>query len=276
MSHEQAITHHYTRGDLVEDIRTALAKIGKDVDHLTVDDLAPVDEFHVGGRQASNDFFPQLPLHDQCHVLDLGCGIGGPARFMAERFGARVTGIDLTPEFIEAGQVLNGWVGLLEQVTLMRGSAVEPEFDDAHFDVATLVHVGMNIQDKALMFSEVARVLRPGGVFGIYDVMRIGEGELDYPVPWATQSATSFLQSVEDYKRMLQAAGFEVTAERNRRDFALVFFEEMRKRIYETGNMSPLGIHILMGETATRKIKNMVANINSGRIAPVELIARKL
>lgn len=267
------VSTHYTHGHLLEAIEAALAAMGKSSDALTVDDLAPVDEFHIGGRTASVDFLDQLTLSPDRHVLDVGCGLGGASRFAASRYGCRVTGIDLTGEFIDTGRVLSGWVGLDERITLQQGSALSMPFGDAAFDAAFMLHVGMNIEDKARLFTEVRRVLRAKATFGIYDVMRTGEGELSYPVPWAAGAATNALATPDRYKADLQAAGFRIVTERNRRDFALEFFDQLRARTQAAGGPPPLGLHILMGHTTPDKVQNMIANISAGLIAPVELIA---
>ncbi len=148
-------------------------------------------------------------------------------------------------------------------------------FADGSFDGAYMLHVGMNIEDKEKLASEVARILRPGCLFGIYDVMRTGPGDLAYPVPWATNPDLSAVAEPERYKKALQAAGFAVTAERNRREFAMAFFAELRAKTAAAGGPAPLGLHLLMGKSAPEKVANMVDNISKGRIAPVELIARK-
>src|SRR5262245_25083872 len=269
------VSGHYTHGALSEAIRAGIASLGKTLDTVTADDLAPVDEFHIGGRKASEDFLGQLGLTAEKHVLDVGCGLGGAARFVAGRYGSRVTGIDLTNEYIETGNALCKWVGLDERISLHQGSALAMPFADSSFDGAYMLHVGMNIVDKGTLALEVARVLRPGSLFGIYDVMRTGPGELAYPVPWATSPDLSAVAEPEGYKEALQAAGFAVTAERNRRDFALAFFAELRAKTAAAGGPPPLGLHLLMGKSTLEKVQNMTDNISKGRIAPVELIARR-
>jgi len=236
---------------------------------------APVDEFHIGGRQASEDFLSQLDLTLEKQVLDVGCGLGGAARFAASRYGCHVTGIDLTPEYIETAKAVCAWVGLDNRISLRQGSALAMPFADGTFDCAYMLHVGMNIDDKEKLFSEVSRVLRPHSLFGIYDVMRIGDDELTYPVPWATTSETSAVAKPTQYHQALEKAGFAVTAEHNRRDFALAFFDQLRARTAAAGGPPPLGLHILMGRNTPDKVQNMIANVSNGRIAPVELIARK-
>lgn len=275
MPTQHDVSTHYTHGNLTSAIRGGIEALGKAVDTITVDDLAPVDEFHIGGRVASVHFLDQLDLTAEKRVLDLGCGLGGAARFVASHYRSGVDGIDLTPEYVETGGVLCGWVGLQDRVHLHRGSALSMPFADGTFDGAYMMHVGMNIEDKAMLCSEVSRVLRPGARFGIYDVMKTGDGELTYPVPWATTAATSFVVEPAKYRKALEAAGFSVEAELNRRDFALAFFEQLRARTMAAGGPPPLGLHVLMGRNAPDKIQNMIRNIAEGRIAPVELIARK-
>ncbi len=275
MPAQQEIAAHYTHGNLTAAIRDGIEKLGKTIDSVTVDDLAPVDEFHIGGRQASEHFLDQLELTPEKHVLDIGCGLGGPARFVANRYRCRVDGIDLTAEYVVTGQAICKWVGLQDRISLHRGSALSLPFADRNFDGAYMLHVGMNIEDKAKLASEVGRVLRPGALFGIYDVMKTGPGELTFPVPWATTASSSAVAEPGQYRSALQAAGFAVIAEHNRRDFALTFFEQLRARTLAAGGPPPLGLQILMGGNAPDKIQNMSRNISEGLIAPVEMIARK-
>jgi cyclopropane fatty-acyl-phospholipid synthase-like methyltransferase len=272
---EDAVSAHYTHGTLLAALEAALAKIGKTPETVTVDDLAPADEFHTGGRQASEAFLDQLGLSKTDHLLDVGCGLGGTSRFAASRYGARVTGIDLTGEFVETGKALCRWVGLADRVALHQGSALAMPFESEAFDGGYMMHVGMNIADKAGLFREVHRVLRPGAVFGVYDVMRFKDGALSFPVPWAETAATSAVAPPAAYRRALEDAGFAIEGERNRRDYALAFFEEMTARAKAAGGPPPLGIHVLMGPSTPGKIGNVIENIASGRVAPVEIIARK-
>jgi ubiquinone/menaquinone biosynthesis C-methylase UbiE len=275
MPTQQDISKHYTQGNLVAAIRVGIESLGKSINSISIDDLAPVDEYHIGGRQASEDFLSQLDLTPEKQVLDVGCGLGGAARFAASRYRCQVTGIDLTPEFIETGKVLCAWVKLDGRVSLRLGSALEMPFADRTFDCAYMLHVGMNIEDKAKLCSEVSRVLRPNSLFGIYDVMRIGDGELTYPVHWAMTAASSAVANPAQYREALEKAGFAVIAERNRRDFALAQYDQLRTRTATVGGPPPLGLHILMGNNTSDYVRNMIENVSTGRIAPVELIARK-
>jgi ubiquinone/menaquinone biosynthesis C-methylase UbiE len=276
MAAQTDVSKHYTHGGLTEAIRAGVVSLGKTAGNVTVDDLAPVDEFHIGGRRASEEFLDQLGFSAQMHVLDVGCGLGGAARFVASRYGSRVTGIDLTAEYVETGNALCKWVRLDPLISLQQGSALSMPFAEGNFDGAYMLHVGMNIEDKEKLAAEVARVLRPGSLFGIYDVMRTGPGKLAFPVPWAATADLSAVAEPERYKKALQRAGFAVIAERNRRDFALGFFADLRAKTAAAGGPPPLGLHVLMGKSTPEKVQNMIDNISKGRIAPVEVIARKL
>lgn len=272
MSVECEVSDHYAHGALIAAIEAALGASGIERDAVTVADLAPVDEFHIGGRAATEELARQLALAQSDRVLDIGSGLGGAARFLAHEYGCTVTGIDLTAEFVATARTLSGWVGLGDRTAFEHASALAMPFADAAFDAATLLHVGMNIEAKADLFAEIARVLAPGGRLGVYDVMRNGDGEMSYPVPWAATGATSFLATPDQYKEALGSAGLDLVDERNRRDWAVEFFRGLRAK---ADGPPPLGTHIVMGETAGLKVKNMLDNVTAGILAPVEMIARK-
>lgn len=275
MTYAEKISTHYRHTSLLPAIRAGLEKQGINPENASVEDLGPVDEFHIGGRAASEHFLDQLEITPSQNLLDIGCGLGGSARFAAKTYGARVAGVDLTPEYIEAGQVLCNWVGLSDQIELKQGSALSLPYQDASFDGAYMMHVGMNIEDKQTLFSEVFRVLKPGAKFGIYDIMKTNDEELVYPVPWATTSETSWVAGPDQYRHALENNGFRIAAENNRRDFAMSFFKKMKEAGIAAGGPPPLGLHVLMQQTTAEKIPNMVANLAENRIAPIEMIAVK-
>lgn len=273
MEIERAVARHYAHGSLEETILNALADAGKDVNRLTPKDLAPVDEFHIGGRQATLAFAQAFGVRPGMRLLDVGCGLGGAARYFAHEHGCHVSGIDLSGEYVAVANALAARVGLDKQVSCQQGSALELPFAEGGFDGAYMFHVGMNIEDKSRLFREVRRIMTASGVFGIYDVMRIADGDLSYPVPWASGPESSFVADAASYRRLLVAEGFEVLKERDRRDFALEVFAQMRARGAAAGP-GPLGLHIVMGASAAQKIRNMIGDISSGLIAPTELICR--
>ncbi|MEM6463184.1 MAG: methyltransferase domain-containing protein [Pseudomonadota bacterium] len=274
MSSEK-IAAHYHHGRLLAAIRSGLEKQGIKPENASVEDLGPVDEFHIGGRLASAHFLGQLAISNSQKMLDIGCGLGGGARFVAMTYGATVVGIDLTPEYVETGQVLCDWVGLGDRVDLILGSALSLPFADEEFDGAYMMHVGMNIEDKPALFAEVFRVLKPGARYGIYNIMRTGSEPLVYPVPWATASETCWISERGDYRQALEAAGFGLVTEDDRRDFALDFFEKLKAANAAGDGPPPLGLHVLMQQSTAEKIPNMIANLAANRISPVEMIAVK-
>lgn len=259
------MAEHYTRGGLEASLLDALAAAGKDPDQLTVEDLAPLDEFHVGGREATREVAARLGLRSGLEVLDVGCGIGGPARFIAQHFACNLTGIDLTEEYATVARKLTARVGLAERARFCCGSAVTLPFRSAGFDRAYMLHVGMNIADKAAVFAEVRRVLKPGCLFAVYDVVRDGPGEVTFPVPWASTPAISFLSPLSAYHEALDAAGFELLGERNRRDFAIEFFQRP----------AAAGLRPVMGRSAAEKVANVARAIADRIVYPVEIIARR-
>ncbi len=268
---EQRVEAHYTTSELLERILDAVEQGGGDRDALQPADLKPVDEFHTGGLQATTALLDQLTLQPSARVLDIGCGVGGTARLLAERFGVEVTGVDLTADYVHVARRLTELVGL--KASFEVASALELPFDDGAFDVATMFHVGMNIEDKATLMQEASRVLAPGGTFALFDVMKLGDGALTFPFPWAESEDFSFVESPETYRQTAAAAGLLPVAERERRQFALDFFAEVFARV-EAGGAPALGIHLLMRETAPVKIRNYVDCCEAGLIGPVEMIYR--
>jgi ubiquinone/menaquinone biosynthesis C-methylase UbiE len=268
-----AVADHYARGGLIEAIRAGLAEIGKSERTVTAEDLAPIDEFHIGGRAATEELARQLALAAENRVLDIGCGLGGPARQIAVSYGCYVTGIYLTRDYVDAGNILSGWLHLDERVSLQRANALALPFADASFASAYMLHVGMNVGDKPALFAEAARVLRPGALFGVFDVMRTGAGELSNPLPWASTAETSAIAAPAQYRDALSAAGFDIISERNRRDVALDYFA--RQRAQAATGSTALGVQTLMGTRRPQMVRNMSESISAGRIAPVEVIARR-
>ena len=275
MDYAEKISTHYAHGNLLAAIKAGLEAQGVTVENASVEDLGPVDEFHIGGRIASAHFLDQLEIKPSQTILDVGCGLGGSARFAAKTYGAKLVGLDLTREYVETGQALCDWVGLSDRIELHQGSALALPFEAARFDGAFMMHVGMNIQDKQTLIAEVSRVLKPGAKFGIYDIMKTNDEELIYPVPWASTSETSWLESPEAYRAAFEGNGFTVLEENNRRAFAMEFFKKMKAAGDAADGPPPLGLHVLMQQSTAEKIPNMIANLAANRISTVEMIAVK-
>ncbi|MBA3324235.1 MAG: methyltransferase domain-containing protein, partial [Rhodobacteraceae bacterium] len=229
---------------------------------LRPEDLKPVDSLHLGGWQATEALLAQLDIAPGAQALDIGCGIGGTVRELAVQHGADAWGVDLTPEFVAAAETLSRMAGVTG-VSFAQGSAVALPFPAERFDLATLLHVGMNVPDKAAMFAEAARVLRPGGVFAIYDVMRVGEGALGFPMPWAGTAAISFVEAPDIYAELGRAAGFRETARRERAALGIAFLEALQGRGPARAAMPE------------DRLANALDALRGGVLAPVELILRR-
>jgi ubiquinone/menaquinone biosynthesis C-methylase UbiE len=263
---ETAVASHYGVDGVAHAILNAIGK-----EPVTVDDLAEFDEFHIGGRDVTAEIARAMKLAANTRVLDIGCGIGGAARYIASHFGAHVTGVDLTPGFIDAARMLTEKSGMDGRVEFQCASALKLPFQHASFDSAYMFHVGMNIADKAGLFAEARRVLRNGGAFAVYDVMRTSPGDSGYPVPWASTPDMSFTETPDAYRELLAKAGFQVIEERERVDLARAFFARMKERV---ANGTAPGLSFVMGPTARVKVANMVASVDQGIFAPVEMICR--
>ncbi|HKV25431.1 MAG TPA: class I SAM-dependent methyltransferase [Candidatus Acidoferrum sp.] len=274
MTTEAKVEGHYTRGKLEDAILAAARAAGKNTEELTAADLAPVDEFHIGGLEATQMLARGMNLRPGMQLLDVGCGIGGPARYFAGVEGCHVTGIDLTDEFVQTAAALTRRVILQDKTTFCKVSAVEMPFAEGQFDRAYMIHVGMNLPEKKSVFREVERVLKTGGTFTIFDLMRGKDGDLSFPVPWAASEETSFVESAASYRTTLQSAGFEIAMEKSHLAYAIEFTQKTAARARESGPPA-LGLHILMGERTPLMLKNVLEGMIDGRLDVVEIIAKK-
>jgi SAM-dependent methyltransferase len=265
---------HYSVGGILEEILQALAGMGKDVDNLTLADLAPVDEFHIRGREATLELAKLAGLKPGLRVLDVGCGIGGSVRHLAVEHQCHVTGLDLTPEYIETAITLSRMVGLEEMVDFHEGSALEMPFDSGTFDLVWTEHAQMNIADKQSLYAEIARVLKPGGRLVFHDIFQGPGGDLHYPVPWAEEGSISFLIAQDDLRKMLESLGLHVLDWEYKSRPSLTWFQAAAERMKESGP-PPLGIHLLMGDTARMKIGNIIRNLQEERITVLQAVLEK-
>lgn len=273
MNAEEIIATHYQHGTLLSEIESALAALGKSLSDLRIEDLTAVDEFHVGGRRATEHLLNQLPISEVDTLLDIGCGLGGSARFVAKNYDKHVTGIDLTSEFIQTGNELSKWVNLDNLVRLITASAVNMPFQNASFDCAYMQHVGMNIKSKTSLFREVYRVLKPNSYFGIYDIMRINNGPIIFPVPWAEDASMSHLSTLKQYTQALIESGFEVL---ERTSDSVTRIKASPKQNKHVNKAKPqLSLHTLFKNDPVLKFNNLKRNVRANLIAPLEVIAYK-
>jgi ubiquinone/menaquinone biosynthesis C-methylase UbiE len=268
------ISAHYTQGDLLGRLRAALQGDGIDPDRPTTEALAPYDHFHSRGLEATEELAAMLTVSVGDHLLDIGSGIGGPARYIAERFGARVTGIDLTAEFCEVARHLTRALGLEDRVDFEQGDALAMPFADASFDGAYSMNVSMNIRDKAGFYAEIHRVLRPGGWLVLSEIAQGPNGNPAYPTPWARTAQSSFLATPSQTREGLEASGFTVASLRETTERALAYGARSRAMV-ERGKKPPhRAVQLVHGDLAPEAMANIARGLAESRIVPIEVLAR--
>lgn len=265
MDAEDLARRHYSGDNLGDVVTAALRAAGVDVDALRIEDLAGLDQLHAGFAPAAEYLLESLALSPGLTLLDVGCGVGGPARMAAAHHGCRVTGIDLSPDFVDLARSLTARLGLTSEVTFDVGSATDLPYPDGSFARAMVNHVGMNIADKARLFAEVRRALESDGLFAVYEQMRTGDGELRYPLPWADDEASSFVDTRQRYAELLVNAGFSVEHD-----------EDRTAANAAGGPPSPgaLSPGILFGPGFGERMGNNIAAAMAGTLGAVLMVAR--
>ena len=269
------IQEHYDREGLYETILAALTAAGKDISQLKPEDLAPIDEFHIRGREATRELASQVQLKSNHKILDVGSGVGGASRFLASEYGCRVTGLDLSDEYCRVARSLANRLGLDSLVTYQQGSALDMPFEDNSFDIVWTQHATMNIADKPKLYSEIARVLRPNGYLAMYDVLAGPVSPLYYPVPWAPDSSISFLATPDETRELLEAIGLHIQGWRDTSEIGREWFKKVAAKMQQQGETPKLGFHILLGPDFRIMAQNQVLNLNENRIILIESVAQK-
>lgn len=258
---------HYSPTDLTSRIRSALATIKSEDQIWTVDELAPLDQFHVRGIVATAELAKSAEVGPSTRVLDLGAGIGGPARHVAATFGCNVTGVDLSPAFVDAANYLTARCGLSGRATFQVGDALHLPFQEGAFDTVFLQHVAMNIENRPALYSEVCRILTPEGRFVIYDVV-LRDGDVIYPTPWAQDASTSFLLSQGDTRARLEQAGFKALLWRDDSETAIDWFKAVQAGPPPSG----LNLGVVMGRDFQGATANLARNIREKRVGVLSAI----
>jgi SAM-dependent methyltransferase len=262
-----SIEQHYATGLSRRRIEDALAAAGLDLEDLRPSDLASFEDFHTMGRLATNRLAERAEIAPRDEVLDAGSGVGGTARYLADRFGCRVTAVDLTEEYCETSRWLNRLVGLEHSISVFHGDVTDLPFPSASFTVVCSQHVQMNVADKSRLYREARRVLRPQGRLAIWDVTAGAPGELHYPLPWSDDAALSHLVSAEQLRRSIEASGFAVTHWSDMTEEAVTIME-----VFLSSPPGPLGLHIFVDDF-DEKADNLVRGLASGRLRAVQAVA---
>jgi sarcosine/dimethylglycine N-methyltransferase len=261
------VRDHYRATGLTERLKTALAALGPEDQQLTPQKLAALDQFHTRGLAATAELAKLSGITAGMSVLDVGSGVGGPARFLAATCGCQVTGVDLSEPFVEAARYLTERTGQSGQVSFQAASALELPFDAGRFDIVLLQHVAMNISDRTRLYREIRRVLKPGGRFATFDVV-LNDGEPHYPVPWARTPATSFLLSAAATRAAIEPAGFRALAWHDDTEAAKAWIAELRA----SGPPPSPNLGVVMGPDFAQLAANLGRNLMEGRLGIITAV----
>jgi ubiquinone/menaquinone biosynthesis C-methylase UbiE len=274
MDMDALVEKYYGFGGIMQKIEAGISLAGEDVSSLRVDDLAPIDEFHTRGRESTLEITGLANLKASDLVLDVGCGLGGTARYLADRYMCNVVGIDLTEEYISVGRKLTERIGLSDRVELSHGSALELPFEDKRFDIVWTEHVQMHIADKNRFYAEIARVLKRGGRLLFHDIFRGHGGSPLYPTPWAEDESISTLATETEVRSIIEQVGLEIDQWFEKVQ-ASIEFCKMKVAQIESDGPPPIGTHLLMGDNAKDKLQNYLRNLSENRVSVALGMAHK-
>jgi SAM-dependent methyltransferase len=275
MATGEGVSAHYSRGELRERLYASLVEDGVDPHQPSLEALAPYDQFHGRGLEATVEMAEALAIRAADHILDVGSGIGGPARYFAHRFGCRVTGIDLTAEFCDVARELTRATGLDATVGFVDGDALAMPFASGSFDGAYSMNVSMNIADKPALYREIHRVLKPGGWLMLSEIAKGADADPEFPVPWAGSSEANFLASPEATRIGLAAAGFDVVQLRSTREQALASLARARAMADRGEKPAHRAVALIHGHIARTIMANAARALEDGRLDPIEVLATR-
>ncbi len=271
-TYEREINNHYGIGNLDERILAAFEEHGKDASTLTREDIAAFEEFHIRGRDATRELAELADIHAESAVVDIGSGVGGPARTLAAEYGCSVTGVDLVEEYCQIAAAFTDRVGLSDRVSFQQGNALDLPFADGSFDVAWLQHMTMNVADKDQLIAEAHRVLQSNGRLALYEICAGPGGEIHLPVPWAEDADLNYLTTPTELQETIASAGFDRVAWQDVTAESLEWFknklDKMQSRPVDAP--APLGLNLLLGEDTPALMKNTVRNLEEDRIQVIQ------
>ena len=256
-----AVRDQYRATGLTERLQAALTALGPEGQRFTPQQLGGLDQFHTRGLAATAQLAELVGITADLSVLDIGSGVGGPARYLAATYGCQVTGVDLSEPFVDAARYLTERTGQSGQVSFQTASALELPFDDGCFDIVLLQHVAMNVADRPRLYREIRRVLKAGRRFATFDVVLIG-GEPHYPVPWARTPATSFLLTPAKTREAIEPIGFRTLAWQDDTEAAKAWFAQVRA----PGPLPSLNLGVVMGPDFAQATANLGRNLREGRL----------
>jgi len=270
---ERAVGRHYGGRDRLE--QTVLAAVDTIAGRVTVRDLAPLDHFHTRGEAATRELAQLVHLDRGLRVLDVGGGIGGAARLIAGDFGCHVTVLELTEAYVRLGEELTARAGLSGQVSFRQGSALDLPFDEGSFDRVLTQHMSMNVEDKEKLYTEAWRVLRPEGWLGIHEIVAGPVQPIHVPVPWAGSLEYSFLRPQMELRALLRGIGFIEDVWIDETGRARRWFADRLASFQSADSARRVGVHLLLGEDYEPMFRNLVRNLEEGRVQVVLAALRK-
>jgi len=258
------IENQYNLSGLFEDIIKRLKDQGVDLNNLSRSDIAGVDEFHLRGVEVTKELVTEFDFKN-LKVLDVGCGLGGPSRMLADEFNCNVSGIDMSHEYIRTAQKLSEIIKLNGTTEFVQGDALNLPFEDGSFDAVWTQHVQMNIEDKVTFYSEINRVLKNNGALIYYDIFKKNNEDVNYPVPWANNTSVSFLQTIANMDSILNSLGLTKMQATNQTEGAIAFLYDLFNKI-KTNGLPKLGLNVLMGSSTKEKLENVQKALEANKI----------
>lgn len=271
------ILDHYKSQNLGDRILSTLTEMGKDIENLSIKDLAPVDQFHIRGTRATKEMLEMVNINPEYKILDIGSALGGTARFLANETGCEVTGIELVSEYCEVAEMLSEKLGFdKNKTTFKQGSATNLPFTDDSFEIVWTEHVQMNVEDKVKFYSEIARVLKPDGKLIFHDIFSGSntESNLDFPVPWASDNSINYLVRLDEVQKILLNLGFSIVMWEDKSELSKEFLERIVKSMKLNNKQLPFGINLVMGKNTSDKFINLLSNISNHKIRIIQAIIR--